>query len=239
MFDQFIQQYLRGQNIWLTVAHQSVNQIDGQVRNSLFSLGSYLFGRTGTMSEARFVADLLYKRDPYFVKYWHRVWAHEPIINSYSRSIIGTNHFVIDHRLEFMSLDEQQEESAARIYELSLFEFLCRPAIREGEVSHSVIPLSIANLDRDEETGEYQFPDYDRVARFREALAAKDGIPAAAILKELDSSLPAPRAERDGHAQRLREQTQRQLKQRGDGNPQHTGEESPRKPRHQRRERLS
>jgi hypothetical protein len=99
MLDEMIQQYLRGQNIWLTVAHQSVNQIDEQVRNSLFSLGSYFFGRTGTMSEARFVADLLYKRDPYFMKYWHRVWAHEPVINSYTRSIIGANHFVIDHRL--------------------------------------------------------------------------------------------------------------------------------------------
>jgi hypothetical protein len=128
MLDEMIQQYLRGQNIWLTVAHQSVNQIDEQVRNSLFSLGTYLFGRTGTMSEARLVADLLYKRDPYFVKYWHRVWASEPVIYPFTGRIIGTNHFVIDHRPEFMSLEDQQEIAARRIYELSLWQFLCRPA---------------------------------------------------------------------------------------------------------------
>jgi hypothetical protein len=243
MLDEFIQQYLRGQNIWLTAAHQSVNQIDEQVRNSLFSLGTYMFGRTGTMSEARLVADLLYKRDPYFVKYWHRVWASEPVIGQ--TRIIGTNHFVIDHRPEFMPLEDQQEVAARKIYELSLFEFLCRPALREGEVSKEVIPISIANLDRDEETGEYQFPDYDRVARFREALAAKSGIPAASILKELDVALPAPREARDGHVPRLREQPQRQPQRRVEENSQHTepddvaAENNPRKPRHHRRNRIA
>ncbi len=97
---------------------------------------------------------------------------------------------------EYMSLEDQQEESARRIAELHLFEFLCRPAIREGEVSHSVIPVSIANLDFDDETGEYQFPNYERVARFRAALEAQAGIPAATILKELESCLPATRGMR-------------------------------------------
>jgi hypothetical protein len=206
MLDEMIQQYLRGQNIWLTVAHQSVEQLDPQVRNSLFSLGTYMFGRTATMNEARLLADLLYRTNSHKVKYWHRVWASEPVIYSFTGRIIGTNHFVIDQRPEFMPLEEQQEEAAKRIYELGLFEFLCRPAIREGEVSKEVIPLSIANLDRDAESGEYQFPDSERVSRFRDVLAAKDGIPAAAILKELDLSLPATRAVRDGHAPRLREQ---------------------------------
>jgi hypothetical protein len=210
MLDEFIQQYLRGQNIWLTVTHQSVSQLDEQVRNSLFSLGNYFFGRAGTMSEARLMADLLYKRDPYFVKYWHRVWASAPIIYPYTGRIIGTNHFVIDHRPEFMPLEDQQEIAARSIYELSLFEFLCRPAIREGEVSKEVIPISIANLDRDKETGEYQFPDSDRVARFREALAAKSGIPAASILKELDAALPAPRAAQENRHSRLQEPPQRE-----------------------------
>jgi hypothetical protein len=144
------------------------------------------------MPEARLLADLLYRTNPHKVKYWHRVWASEPVIGQ--TRIIGTNHFVIDHRPEFMALDEQQEEAAKRIYELGLFEFLCRPAIREGEVSKEVIPLSIANLDRDE--GEYQFPNHDRVSRFRDVLAAKDGIPAATIRKELDSALPATRGVR-------------------------------------------
>ena len=80
------------------------------------------------------------------------------------------------------------------------------PALREGEVSSSVIPISIANLDFDEETGSYQFPDYARVARFRAALEAQAGIPAATILKELEASLPVRRVVQDGHSPRLREQ---------------------------------
>jgi hypothetical protein len=100
---------------------------------------------------------------------------------------------VIDFEPEFMNLEEQQEEAARRIAELGLFQFLCRPAVREGEVSQSVIPLTIANLDRDEHGG-YQFPNAERVARFRAALEVQTGIPAATLIKELDAVLPAVRA---------------------------------------------
>jgi hypothetical protein len=229
MLDEFIQQYLRRQNIWFTVAHQSINQTDEQVRNSLLSLGTYIFGRA-TMPEARILADVLYKRDPMRVKYWHRVWGSQPLIGSGGH--YANAHEVIDHRPEFMNLEDQLEEAARRIAELRLFEFLCRPALREGEVSSSVIPLSIANLDFDNETGSYQFPNYDRVARFRAALEAQAGIPAATILKELDTTLPSGRAEQDNR--HLRAQPPPQTG--GDAaTPSHQGEHR----RHQHRRRIS
>jgi hypothetical protein len=221
MLDEFIQQYLRGQNIWLTVAHQSIEQIDDQLRNKLFSLGTYIFGRAATMPEARVLADALYRTNPFAVKHWRKVWVSEPILGQ--TRTLGTSRFVIDHEPEFMPLDQQLELNAQRIYQQGLFEFLLRPAIREGEVSHSVIPLSIANLDRDDETGSYQFPDYDRVARFRAALESHAGIPAAAILKELDSSLPVRRAERDGHPSRLKERQPPHMRHKGN---QHNGTDS-------------
>jgi hypothetical protein len=205
MLDEFIQQYLRGQNIWLTVAHQSINQIDEQVQNSLFSLGTYMFGRAETMSEARLLVDVLFKADPYLVKHWRKVWGTEPIISPGGR-YMGSVNTVIDHEPEFMPLEEQQERFAQTITEQVSFEFLLRPAIREGEVSQAVIPITIANLDRDTETGQYQYPNYERVSLLRGALAAQSGIPAASILKELDASLPVQRAERDGHVPHLREQ---------------------------------
>jgi hypothetical protein len=165
-----------------------------------------MFGRAGTMSEARLLADVLgFKRDPFRVKHWHKTWGKfdpPPFGLGYSyhqREAINLHYpnypyYVLDIEPgAYLSLDEQQEEAARRIYELGLFQFLCRPAIREGEVSSSVIPISIANLDRDE--GEYQFPNHERVARFRDVLAAKDGIPAATILKELDEALPPERRE--------------------------------------------
>jgi hypothetical protein len=99
LLDEFIQQYLRNHNIWLTVAHQSIEQIDDQLRNTLLSLGTYLFGRAATMSEARILADVLYKRDPYVVKHWRKVWGNE-LISHYGR-IIGSAHVVIDHEPEF------------------------------------------------------------------------------------------------------------------------------------------
>jgi hypothetical protein len=182
--------------------------------------GTYLFGRA-TLPDARILADVLFKRDPMRVKHVHTVWGKEdppPLLLGYSRSGYARypERYPSSHRWEptfpyyvldrepraYFSLEEQQEEVANWIADLGLFEFLCRPAISEGEVSRAVIPVSIANLDRDGETGEYQFPDYERVARFRSALEAKDGIPAAAILKELESALPAGKGERDGRSRR-------------------------------------
>jgi hypothetical protein len=191
------------------------------------------------MPEARILADVLYKWDPMRVKYWHRVWASEPIIYSFTGRIIGTNHFVIDQRPEFMRLEEQQEEAARRITEQRLFEFLLRPAISEGEVSQEVIPISIANLDRDEETGEYQFPNYDRVARFRSALESQSGIPAATLLKELEASLPVQRAGRDGHSPRRQQPPQTPLPAApADGSRENATPAAPHR-RHHRRRQIS
>jgi hypothetical protein len=231
MLDEFIQQYLRGQNIWLPVTHQSVNQIDEQLRNTLFSLGTYLFGRA-PLPEARILADVLCKRDPYLVKHWRKVWGSAPISDRGSGRIIGSSHFVLDHEPEFMNLEEQLGQVAKRIAELGLFQFLCRPALREGEVSSAVIPISIANLDFDAETGSYQFPDSDRIARFRAALASQAGIPAATILNDLDASLPVQRPEQDNRRLRAQPPPQRE----GDtSTPSHQGAHR----RHQHRRQIS
>jgi hypothetical protein len=147
----------------------------------------------------------------------------------------GSINVVIDHEPEFMPLEEQQERFAQYLTEQGLFEFLLRPAIREGEVSKAVIPISIANLDRDPETGEYQYPNSERVARLRRALESQSGIPAATLLKELDATFPV----------QVTHQPHRQLKPRQDGNAQHTATTDvavngrQRTPRHQRREQLS
>jgi hypothetical protein len=190
---EFIQEYLRNSNIWLTVAHQSIEQLDEQLRNTVFSLGTYIFGRA-PMPEARILADVLFSKDPNKVKYWHRVWASEPVIGQ--TRIIGTNHFVIDHRPEFMSLEDQLEEAANQITQLGRFRFLCRPATSAGAVSNDVFPLSIAEIDRDAVTGDYHYPDLPRISEVRSLLAAQSGIPAAAIPKELGVALPPERRDR-------------------------------------------
>jgi hypothetical protein len=191
------------------------------------------------MPEARILADALFKRDPMRVKYWHRVWASEPIINSFTRSTIGTNHFVIDHRPEFMNLEDQLEQAANRIAELGLFQYLCRPALREGEVSQSVIPVTIEHVDRDEETGEYHFPNPQRILEVCALLAAQSGIPAATISKEVESVLPPPRAERDRHSRRQQPQRQPLPPAAADGSNEDTASVPSSDRRHHRRHRIS
>jgi hypothetical protein len=180
----------------------------------------------------RILADVLFKTDPYLVKHWRKVWMSGGAYRG-----LPLPPFVVDHEPEFMPLAEQQERFAQAITEQGLFEFLLRPALREGEVSNAVIPISIANLDRDGETGAYQFPNAERVARLRRALESQAGIPAAAILKELDASLPGQRGQRDGHARPLREQPQPQQQRTSD-----IAVASPHQPaqrHHQSRRRIS
>ena len=181
---------MRNHHIYFTCAHQSIYQLDEKLRNSLFSLGTYIFGRSATIQEARELGDLLYKRDPMRVKYSHRVWASEPVINSYSGRIIGSNHFVIDQRPEFMKLDDQLEEAANRIKELSLFEFFLRPSLREGEVSSDVYKVNLASMVTDKATGELCFPNQAVVAGIRSLLETTSGTPIQRLLAEQDALIP-------------------------------------------------
>jgi hypothetical protein len=68
--DEFINVYMRQHTIWFTAAHQELYQIDEQLRNTLLSLGTYLLGGTASMDAARQLADVLFSRDPWWVKYW-------------------------------------------------------------------------------------------------------------------------------------------------------------------------
>jgi hypothetical protein len=219
LLDEFINQYMRNNNIWLTVAHQSIYQIDEQLRNTLLSLGNYVIGRAATMEEARVLADVLFAKDVFRVKHHRKVWGKvDPPPFPYRSSEYFTSaklenpnfpYFVLDTEPEFMPLEEQLELFAQQITKLRLFDFLLRPAEREGQISSSVIPISIANVVQDRETGAYLFPNQPVVARLRSLLRAKSGIPIATLLAEQEArchqralqeprdsgSLPAPEAD--------------------------------------------
>jgi hypothetical protein len=138
LMDEFCARYMRANQVFFTCCFQSLNQLPPELQQTILRFGNLFVGRVGTMSEAKIWADeVLFKREPMRVKYSHRVWAHEPIINSFTRSTIGTNHFVIDHRPEFMPLSEQTELAARRLVELPAFSFFARVATGEGSVSQS------------------------------------------------------------------------------------------------------
>src|ERR671914_1125089 len=179
--DTFINVYMRQHTIWFTAAHQELYQIDEQLRNTMLSLGTYIIGGTSSMASARELADALYFRDPFWVK------DAEPI---YGRRYQHSRLEVIDVRLRFMPLEEQTELFAQRIKGLGRFQFLLRPAIAEGHIGQDVLSLSIQDLDRDKETGEYQFPDAPLMARLRTALATQSGTPMQRLLQEQENRLP-------------------------------------------------
>jgi hypothetical protein len=188
--DEFINVYMRQHTIWFTAAHQELYQIDEQLRNTLLSLGTYILGGTSSMQSARDLADALFFRDPFRVK------DAEPI---YGRRYQHSPLEVIDVRLHFMPLEEQTELFAQRIKKLGRFQFLLRPALAEGHIDSAVVPLSIRDLDRDKETGEYQFPDAPLLHRLRAALAKQSGIPIARLLQEQEHRLPQALPEKLGH----------------------------------------
>lgn len=183
LFDELINVYMRNANIWLTAAHQELFQLDERLRNTLLSLGTYIIGRQSTMQACRVIADHMFLTDPMKVKHHRKVWGNaDPRSGAY---------FVIDHEPEFMPLVEQVEVFAQRIKKLRLMNFLLRPAEGEGAVSHSVIPISIASVDRGKETGEWLFPNQPVLSRLRPLLAQASGKPIAALLApKPDSALP-------------------------------------------------
>jgi hypothetical protein len=183
--DTFINVYMRQHTIWFTAAHQELYQIDEQLRNTLLSLGTYILGGTSSMESARTLADALFSRDPWWVKYWRPVYEPRPY---WARS--RPDDYEPPKEPEFMPLEEQTELFAQRIKNLGRFQFLLRPAVAEGHIGSAVLRLSIQDEDRDKATGEYQFPDSALIQRLRRALAKQSGIPIARLLKEQESRVP-------------------------------------------------
>jgi hypothetical protein len=175
LMDEFINVYMRQHSIWFTCAHQELFQLDEQLRNTLLSLGTHIVGRQSNMDACRILADHLMFTDPYQVKHYRKVWGNEnPPFAGY---------FILDTEPVFLPLDEQRELFAQRINTQGLFQFLLRPAEREGAVSSSVIPISIASVDRDPKTGEWLFPDQQVLSRLRPLLAQASGRPFAELLE--------------------------------------------------------
>jgi hypothetical protein len=209
LFDTFLQRYMRNNRIFFSCAFQSIKQIDEQLRNTLLSLGTYVFGRVATMDEARILADVLFYTDPFRVKHYRKVWGRDdpppPFPSAAYRdwakdlkNRIQLNpkypYYVLDSEPEHMPLPEQLELASQQLTKLGLFRFLTRPALREGEVSQSVIPISIEAVVRDKKTGEYVFADQGLVERVRSRLAQRSGIPAATIREEQEARLACRQA---------------------------------------------
>jgi hypothetical protein len=192
--DEFIQQYMRSSQIWLTIGFQSPHQLDEHLLQTVLSLGTYLFGQAAIMDGARLLADALFLRDPFWVKHWRAV---------YGRRFAHSQLDVIAYEPEFMPLEEQTELYANRIRQLKQYQFLMRPAASEGWMSTDVFPINISTVTTDPVTGELHFPDRELMQELRSILAAKTGRPIQQLLQEQDASLARYTNVVDGRLRRL------------------------------------
>jgi hypothetical protein len=141
------------------------------------------------------LADALFRKNPFRIKYVTHTWGrHDTPYRNFWRDTPPTSpnnpYFILEDIPHYLSLAEEQEIFATHIARLGLFQFLCRPALAEGDVSQQVFGLSLRDDDRDSVTGEYVFPDETMVSQVRSVLAAQFGMPPARLQKELKATLP-------------------------------------------------
>ena len=188
--DALINVYARNCMVWLTLAHQEAFQCDERTIHTLMSLGTQVLGVTTDMDAALALAKQYFAIDPLRVKRHENVWGHD----------MWRGDYVIEQRPVEFTVEEQHYLSAEYFKRLGLFEFLVRPALREGDITGRVYPVSIKNLDRG------QWVDEAVAAEARGALSTRAGVPVAAVLSEIAARLSTttPRSlgilEGDGHA---------------------------------------
>jgi hypothetical protein len=224
LFDEFLAQYARNNQVFVTAALRSVDQVDERLARTLFRLGTLITGRAGSMREARVIADHLFRKDIYRVQHYRTVWGKldpPPFFARYSTSAYApsfppfNNYFVLDYEPEHMSLENQTEDAAGRIQQLSDLKFLCRPATGD------VISICIADAITDPDTGEGIFLDPEQdatlIAQIQHELAARSGIPVTDILQEEEARLTQGTPQTPRKTQPVAEVGERQLAQLPDG----------------------
>jgi hypothetical protein len=180
--------------------------VDEKLRNTLLSLGTYLFGRCATIQEARELGELLWRNDPFRVQQYHKTWGKfdPPLydyrspyrfdLEEYYRNLTlhpNYPYYVLDTEPEYMNIENQCEEAANRLMELGLFDFFLHPSLREGEVSNEVYKVNLAGVVQDTITGELSFSNsnQDVVAQIRSLLEQTAGMPIKTLLAEQDALL--------------------------------------------------
>lgn len=133
--DELINVVARNYGVWLTVCHQELFQVDVKTFKTLMGMGTKIIGVTQDREAALRLAQELFAYDPARIKHFEPIYA-------------GPQGQVVDLRPLAYSIHEQQHLAAELFMRLRPFHFLVKPALGEGDVTGSLHPLTIANLDR-------------------------------------------------------------------------------------------
>jgi hypothetical protein len=175
--EELLARLARNHSIWLTFAHQEVNQLSDRI-NYLLMTCNQIFGSTADVDAALAIARRFDSWDPHWVKKREKVWASD-----------RESHFVIDERSTEYSIPEQDYLNSRHYLELPRFTFLVGLCQHEGSLPTSLRRISIANFD----PGLYV--QEELVAEARRRLAVRDGRPIGEVLTEItarSSELTAP-----------------------------------------------
>jgi hypothetical protein len=175
--EELVARLARNHGIWLTLAHQEVNQLSDRI-NYLLMTCNQVFGSTADVDAALAIARRFDRWDPSWTKKRENVWASDPI----------GGHFVIDTRTTEYTIEEQQYLNSRTYLELPRFTFYTGLSSEEGSLPTRLRRTSIAGFD----SGLYV--DEDLVASAREQLARRDGVPIAELLRTIQDRRMLPGA---------------------------------------------
>ena len=160
--DELINVIARNYRVWLTIAHQEQFQLTPRMQKSLMTLGTQVLGATSDSEASLASAKQFFHYDPYLVR------KYEATGSTGIRSV------------EFKA-DEQFLLDSYNFTNLGRFQFLVRPAHKEGEVGRSLRQISIAGLDQD------LFPNEELVTQARKLLMKRSGKPVGEVLVEIEN----------------------------------------------------
>ena len=136
--DELINVISRQYSLWLTICHQEHFQLPENVNMSLMSLGTQILGVTRDREAALRLASYFFRYDPSWVRKYERVWMSDMMFGP----------FVVDHRSEEFTAEEQTLLHSYQFTDLKRFEFLVSLATSTGSVSTTLRNLSLAWFDR-------------------------------------------------------------------------------------------
>ncbi len=182
--NRFVSINSRNAQIWMTILNQEMNQLSPDLQDTLFTLGTQIYGVTSDYIAAQRIAQRFAPYVPKKLKDREEQWATATIDNGpFGRR--EREDYVRSHRNVYLTIQEQLELNSRRILELPRSTFLVGVSTAEGSLPTSLQHISIANLDRDPVTGQPQYPDEQRIAEAQDRLMRRDGRPIQQIRDEI------------------------------------------------------
>jgi hypothetical protein len=151
-------------------------QIDERIQKTLMTMGTQIFGVTTDTEASYNLARQFFRYNPYLIKKFERVWMAD---------MMGP--YVVDHKTVEFTPEEQILLGSYKFMDQGRFQFLVRPAPREGDVTGRLQRLSIDDVDRG------LYPNDMWVQEGRSLLVDRGGRAVNDLLSEIEARREKPR----------------------------------------------